>query len=185
MKHESIWSAFNRSFSFYCTYRTRYIWQSLRPQCSQILVKESSVDFTPFSSNLGLHSGNGSKAKHISLSHHRGGEREGKQEEEKKKKETKKKKGEEEKQEVASLEFPSCSCSRRPTPSSNKLRKPCSIVSGLLAKWAFLKLSKQLSHKWETSQNSAHWKTCQSGRKLLCGKFRRTFVEIVVFFAWQ
>lgn len=121
---------------------------------------------------------------HFSESSQRG-EREGKQEEEKKKKETKKKKGEEEKQEVASLEFPSCSCSRRPTPSSNKLRKPCSIVSGLLAKWAFLKLSKQLSHKWETSQNSAHWKTCQSGRKLLCGKFRRTFVEIVVFFAWQ
>lgn len=60
-----------------------------------------------------------------------------------------KKKGEEEKQEVASPEFPSRSCRRRPTPSSNKRRKLCSVVSGPLAKGAFLKLSEQLSHTHE------------------------------------
>lgn len=41
-------------FLFYCTYWTRYIWKSLRPQSSQILIKESSVNFTQFSSDLSL-----------------------------------------------------------------------------------------------------------------------------------
>ena len=47
----------------------------------------------------------------------------------------KKKGGEEgeEEQEVASPEFPSRSRRRGPTRSSNRLRKPGSIVSGLLA----------------------------------------------------
>lgn len=84
---------------------------------------------------------------HFSESSERGGgRREEEEKEEEVEKKKKKKKGEEERQEVASSEFPSRSYRRGPTPSSNRLRKPCSIVSGPLAMWAFLKLSKQLSH---------------------------------------